>query len=236
MFFVCGKWCADTSSARASVLIYRRHGTDTALSFSRVQSFLVSLGLASPALDFLSRLEMTPTSSQRHIEVEAALSRLDLPDRKFETDYRPQPVTGKGVGCVTTQAIPRGACLLSEQALFAVPKGRYREGYKTQAINIGLKPLTTSERKPFHDLHCPPNAESRLQGIFEANNFEVDKKLAIFPRASRFNHSCVPNAHFSWSRSLGLLSVYATKDIGAGKEITVNYRLNYAFKDLERGP
>ena len=45
----------------------------------------------------------------------------------------------------------------------------------------------------------------------------------IFPKCSRFNHSCCSNAGYSWCNKLGLERVFAVKDIKEGKEISVSY-------------
>lgn len=55
------------------------------------------------------------------------------------------------------------------------------------------------------------------------NAMECEKGAAVFEIASRFNHSCVPNACFAWNEKLGVETVYAIKDIAAGEEITLSY-------------
>jgi len=49
----------------------------------------------------------------------------------------------------------------------------------------------------------------------------------VFQIASRFNHSCVPNAHFSWNERLGggegRMTVHVVKDVKEGEEITLSY-------------
>lgn len=41
--------------------------------------------------------------------------------------------------------------------------------------------------------------------------------------ASRINHSCIPNAHFSWNANIGRETVHAVRDIRKGEEITISY-------------
>jgi hypothetical protein len=45
----------------------------------------------------------------------------------------------------------------------------------------------------------------------------------FFLNASRFNHSCLPNARYSWHSGSGKLRIYALADIIVGEEIYVTY-------------
>jgi hypothetical protein len=40
---------------------------------------------------------------------------------------------------------------------------------------------------------------------------------AVFERASRFNHCCLPNACFAWNEKLGVETIYAIKEIESGE-------------------
>ena len=58
----------------------------------------------------------------------------------------------------------------------------------------------------------------------------------IFEHASRFNHSCIPNAHFTWNPDIGQdgqgrLTVHAIRDIAFGDEVVVNYRTENSYKE-----
>lgn len=52
---------------------------------------------------------------------------------------------------------------------------------------------------------------------------EVGKGAGVFPLAARFNHSCSPNACFSWNAAIGRETIHAMCDIEPGKEITLCY-------------
>jgi len=45
----------------------------------------------------------------------------------------------------------------------------------------------------------------------------------IFLEVSRFNHSCSPNARYSWNPDIKRMRVYALRDIAYGDEIFVSY-------------
>ena len=48
--------------------------------------------------------------------------------------------------------------------------------------------------------------------------------LLFLIEASRFNHSCVPNAEFDWNENISASVIRTVSEIKAGEEITVNYR------------
>ena len=43
-------------------------------------------------------------------------------------------------------------------------------------------------------------------------------------QASRFNHSCSPNAEFEWNETIAASVIRVVSKINSGDEITVNYR------------
>lgn len=59
--------------------------------------------------------------------------------------------------------------------------------------------------------------------IFRNNNFNLGNRQAVFPRISRLNHSCMPNAQGNFNEALGRFTVHATRDIVADEELTINY-------------
>ena len=121
-----------------------------------------------------------------------------------------------GVGLKALRDIPFGTPIISEPALFSKPKGR--DVTQTQA-----------RIRSFQELFCPFPSDTANER-FEANSFAMDKDRqdrrwhGIFIEASRFNHSCVPNAYFSWNSNSQRLTVHAIEDIPEGGEIFVNYR------------
>lgn len=52
---------------------------------------------------------------------------------------------------------------------------------------------------------------------------ELGGGAAIFPNAARFNHSCHPNANFSWNPAIQKETIHITKEVKAGEEITLSY-------------
>ena len=140
--------------------------------------------------------------------------------------FRRSPSPGKGEGLVAVRDIPLGTPILSEAALFSI-KG-------------GLNPTSSQANKPeFQELSCPIDPPTN-KARFIANNFEMGRKdgrkmRGVFVTASRFNHSCVPNAHFAWNSGSNRLTIHASIDIPQGEEIFINYRVeNYLKPAIER--
>eukprot|EP00931_Biecheleriopsis_adriatica_P054758 TRINITY_DN32263_c0_g1_i1.p1 TRINITY_DN32263_c0_g1~~TRINITY_DN32263_c0_g1_i1.p1 ORF type:complete len:541 (+),score=114.71 TRINITY_DN32263_c0_g1_i1:55-1677(+) len=63
------------------------------------------------------------------------------------------------------------------------------------------------------------------EGIFTTNSLPTRDRdeSAVYPRISRFNHSCANNAVYRWSEKLGAQIVMAVRDIKPGTEICVSY-------------
>ena len=78
------------------------------------------------------------------------------------------------------------------------------------------------------DCKVEEGAESTELGIWRTNNFALGRsssrsKNGIFPKLSRFNHSCVPSAEFRWNAGLNRQEIRAIRDIVPGEEITLCY-------------
>jgi hypothetical protein len=52
---------------------------------------------------------------------------------------------------------------------------------------------------------------------------EMNQGAAVFPHAARFNHSCNPNACFTWNAAIGKETIHVMNSIAAGEEITLSY-------------
>jgi hypothetical protein len=52
---------------------------------------------------------------------------------------------------------------------------------------------------------------------------EWNHGAAIFPNAARFNHSCSPNATFTWNPNIDMETIHIINPVKAGDEITLCY-------------
>src|SRR5882757_9877490 len=72
-----------------------------------------------------------------------------------------------------------------------------------------------------------PKEHVTVLDIFRNNAFNLGPsssfQQAVFPRISRINHSCVPNAQGNFHDEMGRFNVHATRDIEGGEEVTLNY-------------
>lgn len=160
-------------------------------------------------------------------ELQSAVARLGIrstapPLTVFRISEHPTN-PAKGVGWFATVDIQRGTPLLAEKALFEVVGD-----YDDVVITAERDWLSQSNQEAFGKL-AGPSATSTPKQIFDRNAFEMHttqqrkKKMGIFLETSRLNHSCKPNAHWTWNRLLSRLTVHAMANIRMGDEITISY-------------
>ena len=133
---------------------------------------------------------------------------------------------GKGLGAFALYPLRRGDLILSESPLFTIPMrgGSGDEGVVSSAVNR-LSPQNLQQYLSLMNAHNGSGKfKSPLTGLFQTNSFTLDNDTAgIFIQASRFNHSCSPNARYSWNPEIKCFAIYALRDIAAGDEILVSY-------------
>lgn len=66
-------------------------------------------------------------------------------------------------------------------------------------------------------------AFATLISIFQTNCMEMGSGAAVFLNTSRFNHSCVPNATYTWNAGIGKETIHAMRDVKEGEEVTISY-------------
>lgn len=134
---------------------------------------------------------------------------------------------GKGLGMFATRDIRKGTRILSEKPFFTLsnrPRISESDPYAPNDISKAFDRLPASEQRKFMGLHCPKRPGCSLGvSIYEANCFEMGSGTCICLDASRINHSCVPNAHYSWNSSIQRQTLHAVKDISKDEEITISY-------------
>jgi hypothetical protein len=89
-------------------------------------------------------------------------------------------------------------------------------------IISAVKKLSPDEKKKFLSLKNAHSGSQRFNnliiGSFNSNAFAVsDTASAICMLAFRFNHSCSPNARYSWHAAGGRLRIYALREIAVGE-------------------
>ncbi|OTA91097.1 hypothetical protein M434DRAFT_33017 [Hypoxylon sp. CO27-5] len=76
-------------------------------------------------------------------------------------------------------------------------------------------------------LHLELMGFLKIMAIFLTNNaamgFDAENGQGIFPKYSRLNHSCLPNATWTYNPETERMDVYAHQDIAVDEEITISY-------------
>lgn len=164
--------------------------------------------------------------------------------------YEVRAVPGKGYGCFALKDIKRGERILADDPLLVIPIADYlhndileafaklspddAELYFSLYSGHGQDPkkwpsyihpqVEGRERLRIQQQHeARLGKEASLISIFQTNCMEMGKGAAVFPHAARFNHSCNPNACFSWNSAIGKETIHIMNDVRAGEEITISY-------------
>jgi len=151
-----------------------------------------------------------------------------------------ETISEKGIGALATRNIAKGELLVSEKPwLEADPNapggGDWKVQLAAREVYLGnqfaaLRPEDQAKIMALHDAFCTAGKKT-LVGIFltNANSRGSSELVATAGRAvlcctvARFNHSCCPNAVFTWRDHEGCESIVTVRDIACGEEICVTY-------------
>ncbi|KAI0057661.1 SET domain-containing protein [Artomyces pyxidatus] len=128
----------------------------------------------------------------------------------------------KGLGAFATRAFQRGDLILAERPLYTV-RNRIGSGSSSpRDVEAAVSSLSPAARAAFMAL--AHTGERSAVAIHAANAFSASDNASILcPRAARFNHSCAPNARYSWHAGSGAFRIYALRAVAAGDELLVSY-------------
>ena len=137
--------------------------------------------------------------------------------------------TPRGCCAFATNKIRRGDLILSEKPVVIVSTETSTGKPQDLAIQSELRGLSPTHLNTFlhlsnghTDCSCFPG--QRATGIFATNSFALtDDHSGIGLTGCRFNHSCSPNARFSFNPTTGHFRIFALSDILVGEEICVAY-------------
>lgn len=155
-------------------------------------------------------------------------------------------IVGAGLGVRAVERICKGERLYRERALLEMPPSFFalQTGAATGEdamdcceadLNRLLKGCREEDQRRFwalHDCHAPDGADKLALGIAltVANTEAASARGGVFPLHARLNHSCTPNAYFSFEEEEdeeeedGLVQVvHAIRDIEAGEEVCTCY-------------
>ena len=133
----------------------------------------------------------------------------------------------KGLGAFAIQDFHRGDLILTDPPLFLVDEPNHSRIVTLRNIMIAVQKLSHAEKRAFVSLKNAHSGsklvDNPIIGIYYTNAFEAGNRSAICVAASRFNHSCLPNARYSWHAASGRMRIYALREIAIGEEIFVSY-------------
>ena len=160
--------------------------------------------------------------------------------------YEIRHTDGKGLGVFAKRDIERGTRIMCEEPLISIENKDDVTG-----MIQGFILLDPDQKALFLSLHrgndearealietvvrerhgscmdkvsgMPIQWQVRITRAFDVNSFQKIKGSAIYPKASRLNHSCTPNVNHFWNSSLGRETVTTTRDVKVGEEILISY-------------
>ena len=134
----------------------------------------------------------------------------------------------KGLGVFALQVFHRGDLIVAEAPLFSIRTQDDGGPIDLQSIAAAIDRLSSEEVQKYVSLENAHAEGGRYDnpflGIYSTNAHQMDSDHGgIFLEVSRINHSCSPNARYSWNPDIKRMRVYALRDIAYGDEIFVSY-------------
>ena len=141
--------------------------------------------------------------------------------------YRIANAGDKGLGVFALQVFRWGDLIAAEPPLFRIRGQDDGRPIDPQSVAAAINRLSSDEVQKYislKDAHAEGGRYDKILGIFSTNAFETGSDHSgTFLEASRFNHSCSPNARYSWNPDIKRMRVYALRDIVYGDEIFISY-------------
>ena len=166
-----------------------------------------------------------PSSNTNNLSDE--FENLPIEDGPGLFTIRDSAMLQKGAGAFAAREFHRGDLILSEKPIFFIRTvaPQQREFSSIEAELRNLSPTHFDHFLSLHNSHtdclCFPNL---ALGIYATNSFVLNTdNSGICLKASRFNHSCSPNARHSFNANTGEFRIYALGRIPVGEEIFVTY-------------
>ena len=192
--------------------------------------------LANQELKAIADAESSPSSEPlSHISsgLESGLTNLHLQNNSDSSLFSVRTSTAlqNGKGTFASTDIQRGCLMLSEIPLFHTPTVTSLDAPEPRSyisLEAAVRKLSPAHLDGYLSLQNSHDTcscfRSPLLGIFNTNSFIIsDGHSGICLTASRFNHSCTPNASFGFNASIGMMRCFALRDIPRGEEIFVSY-------------
>ncbi|OQO11256.1 hypothetical protein B0A48_05512 [Cryoendolithus antarcticus] len=152
------------------------------------------------------------------------LAIVDIADYAAKIEQRSSEVSGNGL--FSKAAICPGSLLLFEKAFALTQPSERALVWKMELTEPGCRNRANTLLDKMADKSM--SELEHWQGLFELYSGDTDGPavevdgVGIFDMyASRFNHSCVPNAQWGWVSNI--MVVHASRPIAEGEELTTSY-------------
>ncbi|KAK0434234.1 SET domain-containing protein [Armillaria borealis] len=122
----------------------------------------------------------------------------------------------KGLGAFAARDIQRGDLILAEKPLLPFPG---HSPSRTELL-LAMDKISPKDLLVFLSLKNAHSHDDTVYDIYRTNAF-ADGGIVI--QASRFNHSCRPNARYSYHEETNRQRIFALANIPKGEEIFVTY-------------
>ena len=183
---------------------------------------------------------LPPSEPSSHISsaFESDLANLHLKDDSDSSLFSIHTSTTvqNGEGAFASRDIQRGDLIVSERPIYCV-RINGPEALVNMTIEGSVRSLSPTHLDGYLSLQnshdkCECFCGYHLLGVFGTNAFAISNDDAVVAlKASRFNHSCSPNAKYSFDSDTGELQIYALGTIPRGEEIFISY-----ISSLHRSP
>ncbi|TLS22052.1 uncharacterized protein PpBr36_09343 [Pyricularia pennisetigena] len=174
--------------------------------------------------------------------------------------YELRDSPGKGKGLFASAAgVRQGDRIIAEAPILTIDLAQFRLPPAELELHLEekLQSLEADQRADFMSLSTNGANESHpLSSRFLTNALGTDENgnddrqdqqeqeqkrrqkpqgntvPAVFRNASRLNHSCIPNCHYSWDQATRTCLVHAITDVSPGDELTVAYNSHGTAKTM----
>ena len=185
--------------------------------------------LGAQELKAIADAKSSPPSEPSSRGHDSGLANLHLRDDSSLFVVQTSTAVPNGEGAFASRDIQKGDLILSERPIFCLPANVPDPLWRIY-IEAEVRKLSPTDLDGYLSLQnshnkCSP-LPSPLAGIYDTNAFTAsasDDEGGICLRASRFNHSCSPNAFYDFNSNTGELQINALRNIPRGEEIFITY-------------
>lgn len=142
-------------------------------------------------------------------------------------------ITGKGIGYIATRDVKKGEVLLREASFC------FSDAQGIEFVDMAAQHNSRADSPLYEEVMSLSVADGRERSMMEVLQSNAihcsreNKYMALFPKTSRFNHSCCPNAFVDGTHMQA--TVRALQDIASGEEVSISYiPLNTSRADRQK--